>query len=1433
MNNPTDTSFQRAEQDLQTVVKQQADLKDIGKYQDMTILLMKSKYVTKAYSDLALCCCTVTNPVRKAVMSLVLNPWFDRFFLVIIIANCIEIALLIEEPDSDIEFGFEIVFTLMYTVECVLKIITMGFLRERSSYLRDPWNVIDFTVVLLSWLGLIILNQNLTVLRIVRTLRPIRTLNSLPDLKVLVIAILKSIPLLVDIIVLIGFLLLVYGLFGIQFYAGMFRRRCYGDTGILEDMCFIANYCEEGELDCGNSGCESDQYCWTGPENPNYGVTSFDNIFASILTVFQCITLEGWSENMFYASRTTDYGLFNDIFFTSLIVIGAFFTLNLIAAVLYMKFHEGYKEQMRIRDALQDANKQSSEIEPQLAPIITEESCCNTLSNRQKISNLVQSKLFTTFMMVCIALNVLIMSTEYYGMTDVHLKFIDYSNIFFTGVFILELFLKLIGLGFKEYIKDWYNILDIILVTIGIIEMIVTIQTPEGQASGVLKGFRLFRVFRFAKWWKALDHMMKNLYKSLNSIIYLLLLMGLILFIYSLIGVQFFKDQFVDEQGKQARANFDSLYWSFITVFQILTGENWNQVMGIGYHSVGWGSVIYFVSLLIIGNYILLNLFLAILLQHFDFDSKGLSENILESEKDKKRREKTLEKLKRKAMSDGILLKGKTFFFFSETHSVRLKLKGIMSHPYFNDFIYCSIVFACYLLALDHPKFSNYNQNVLYVANCFVVLIFLTESVIKSIVMGFVGRPGTYLRSTWNAFDFFIVILCIIDWVIITALLNDSNYYIVKTFKAMRALRIFRLVSLNEKLKKVVTSVMRALPVVWNVFLISLLVYLIFGIMGVLQFKGTFYSCNDSSITLESECKGTFIQDGEEETRKWENSSFNFDYIFPSVMTLFEVSTLEMWPNIMIAAVDAVEPGKAPRENHNPNAALFFVIFIFIAAFFIMNLYVGAIIKKFNDIKDEMDGSFFLTPEQREWVKTQRFMVNCYPRFRLRCPRNKYRAFCFHLAKHERFEYCVIGIILLNVLVMCMVHYDMPERFEKGIEVMNGIFFGLFLIEILIKMLGFGFRGYLASKMNCFDCFIVLAIVIGMSNHNILIKLLAFRVFRIARLFKAIKVFKGLRTLSRTFVSSFPSLLNAGALLLMVYFLYAIIGMNIFYDLHHKTYINSDVNFETFYDSIRVMFITSTGENWNGIMHDSYCQEKCGDRPFAIIYWISFTFLATFMCLNIFIAVILDNFSTISEEDEGFIELNSKDMKKYEKAWSIFAPNGEHFIKTKYLPVLLEKLEAPLGFKGQALTGAQLLRIIEAFNIRDYHGWVHFAEVLWVLASTVSGADMRNATHCEPLRKIYKDLYSKYPELPVVFKKTSKYYKRKTRRYQTAAKALAALVIYKGWKRSQDIRNRREKLNEGAIKLENNLNLISYHVISELKESEEKRQSVLLEIDTH
>ena len=106
----------------------------------------------KNYATVSLCCLSVTNPFRNKIIQIVsVNPWFDRFILLVILVNCVFLALdkEIDSVTNNIE-TIDFVFLIIYTWEMTMKIIAMGFFMRAHSYLRDSWNIVsafDFSEV--------------------------------------------------------------------------------------------------------------------------------------------------------------------------------------------------------------------------------------------------------------------------------------------------------------------------------------------------------------------------------------------------------------------------------------------------------------------------------------------------------------------------------------------------------------------------------------------------------------------------------------------------------------------------------------------------------------------------------------------------------------------------------------------------------------------------------------------------------------------------------------------------------------------------------------------------------------------------------------------------------------------------------------------------------------------------------------------------------------------------------------------------------------------------------------------------------------------------------------------------------------------------------------------------------------------------------------
>lgn len=195
-------------------------------------------------------------------------------------------------------------------------------------------------------------------------------------------------------------------------------------------------------------------------------------------------------------------------------------------------------------------------------------------------------------------------------------------NLVFTCIFIFEMAFKLFGLGLRRYLSDALNYLDGIVVVISVLELTML---PRGYETGAVTAFKTFRVFRtfrvlrVARLLRSLKQMqmiVAVITKSVGSFVYLALLLLLFLFIYTLLGMQLFANRFNFPEGRP-RGHFDSFHAAFVTVFQLLTLENWQLVLFSGMRSFGGWSVFYFLSWIFIGNFVLLNLFLAILLDSF------------------------------------------------------------------------------------------------------------------------------------------------------------------------------------------------------------------------------------------------------------------------------------------------------------------------------------------------------------------------------------------------------------------------------------------------------------------------------------------------------------------------------------------------------------------------------------------------------------------------------------------------------------------------------------------------------------------------------------------------------------------------------------------------------------------------------------------------
>jgi len=438
---------------------------------------------------------------------------------------------------------------------------------------------------------------------------------------------------------------------------------------------------------------------------------------------------------------------------------------------------------------------------------------------------------------------------------------------------------------------------------------------------------------------------------------------------------------------------------------------------------------------------------------------------------------------------------------------------------------------------------------------------------------------------------------------------------------------------------------------------------------------------------------------------------------------------------VMYQGVDARGVGLGPKRDHQPAIAFFFLAFEIVGNFFILNLFIGIILDNFARISEEGGGGSneLLTSAQRKWVRMHNRMAKLTPNPVPTYPSDAYRYMACKVCEHPHFDNGIIICILLNTFFMALEHQGQGDAFTTVMETFNIFFTAIFTIEAAFKLYAFYPTEYFADRWNCFDFFVCALSIIGLATGagggaGV------FRVLRLARIFKVAKQLRGLRMLFNTLVISLPSLANIGALLLLLCFVYAVLGVNLFGKVKYGEELNKNANFRNFGRAILTLLRMSTGEAFNSIMYDVMTQEDCDKSSdcaigeccgveFAPIYFISFVILGSFVTLNLLIAVVIDNFSNSKKEDAK--EVTEEDLTVFREVWQQYDPDATFFIPESKLTHLILSVPPPLGLNGHnTVSKTAIMRFKNSLNMEVTSCMLHYQTVVQALVRKAMDIDM-------------------------------------------------------------------------------------------------------------
>ena len=208
-------------------------------------------------------------------------------------------------------------------------------------------------------------------------------------------------------------------------------------------------------------------------------------------------------------------------------------------------------------------------------------------------------------------------------------------------------------------------------------------------------------------------------------------------------------------------------------------------------------------------------------------------------------------------------------------------------------------------------------------------------------------------------------------------------------------------------------------------------------------------------------------------------------------------------------------------------------------------------------------------------------------------PENPQRLLAYKIQMHKSFENFIYGCMFVSTLQMALRYYQMDEGYSQWLDIFNYIFTFIYNLEAGLKIFACG-HNYFLNNWNKFDFFIVivgnlsvLADIFTREGGSDITKILRIiKALRIMRIFRLVRVSRKLRILVDSLIVIFPSIANIGSLIMLLLFIFSIIGMSMFSHVIPQTFINENMNFSNFSMSIVILIRCATGENWNLIMRE-------------------------------------------------------------------------------------------------------------------------------------------------------------------------------------------------------------------------------------------------------
>ncbi|AEO65760.1 uncharacterized protein THITE_2113147 [Thermothielavioides terrestris NRRL 8126] len=517
----------------------------------------------------------------------------------------------------------------------------------RRAFLRHSFNRLDFIAVVSFWISFILgatgmeSKHSIYVFRMLSCLRIIRLLALTRGNLIILRSLKKSAPLLVRVSFLMGFFWILFAIIGVQSFKSSLSRQCTwinpedptnfsaaytpsksfcggylnSTTGKEEPWVFSSSptmnlsseFLRPGAKSAKGFICPRGSLCLQ-QDNPYNGTVNFDDIGHSLELVFVIMSANTFSDLMYY-TVSSDF-LPAALFFGAGIIIMMLWMTNLLIAVITSSF-QVIREESK-------ASAFTAEEEPPPLFHASMEQGPRRQSALQRISNGT-----SWFWILIIVYGLFAQSLRSATMSRSREEFVNVSEIVVTSFLDVEIALRLAA-HFRRFHRNPRNLVDLGLAVITTVILLPPIRN-SGQVYNWLTAFQIIRVYRVVLAIPMTRELIQLVLGNVTGIGNLMLFVFLMTFLMAIFAAQLFRGQLpaTDSDGTPLRIPFNTIYNSFLGMYQILSSENWTDILynvtaSTVHLNTAWVGAVFLIGWFILSYFILINMFIAVIQENFD-----------------------------------------------------------------------------------------------------------------------------------------------------------------------------------------------------------------------------------------------------------------------------------------------------------------------------------------------------------------------------------------------------------------------------------------------------------------------------------------------------------------------------------------------------------------------------------------------------------------------------------------------------------------------------------------------------------------------------------------------------------------------------------------------------------------------------------------------